>query len=145
MGSAWERLALKKTSAKVSAIRIQSLYEEYNFLIVFTAGFTPIPFKLFTVSAGAFEINFGLFILASIVSRSARFFLVAGLIKKYGEPIREFIDNYFTLYIFIKDWLYLWMWNAFLDVIFAIPIILGQGFKAIFSTWLGFWILKKLN
>jgi len=77
--------------------RIQSLYEEYNFLIVFTAGFTPIPFKLFTVSAGAFEINFGLFILASIVSRSARFFLVAGLIKKYGEPIREFIDNYFNL------------------------------------------------
>jgi len=57
----------------------------------------------------------------------------------------EFINNYFTFYIFIKDWLYLWMWNSFLDVIFAIPIILGQGFKAIFTTWLGFWILKKLN
>ena len=78
-------------------IRIQSLYEEYNFLIVFTAGFTPIPFKLFTISAGAFNINFSLFVLASIISRSARFFLVAGLIKKFGEPIREFIDNYFNI------------------------------------------------
>jgi membrane protein DedA with SNARE-associated domain len=66
-------------------------------LIVFTAGFTPIPFKLFTISAGAFNINFSLFVLASIISRSARFFLVAGLIKKFGEPIREFIDNYFNI------------------------------------------------
>ena len=66
-------------------------------MIVFTAGFTPIPFKLFTISAGAFDINFGLFLLASVVSRSARFFLVAGLIKKFGEPIREFIDKYFNL------------------------------------------------
>ena len=66
-------------------------------MIVFTAGFTPIPFKLFTISAGAFNINFPLFILASIVSRSARFYLVAGLIRKFGEPIREFIETYFNL------------------------------------------------
>jgi|TARA_B100000809_G_C15124916_1_gene525826 membrane protein YqaA with SNARE-associated domain len=77
--------------------KIKLLYDEYNFMIVFTAGFTPIPFKLFTISAGAFDINFGLFLLASVVSRSARFFLVAGLIKKFGEPIREFIDKYFNL------------------------------------------------
>ncbi len=66
-------------------------------MIVFTAGFTPIPFKLFTISAGAFNVNFLLFIFASIISRSARFFIVAGLINKYGDPIREFIDKYFNI------------------------------------------------
>jgi membrane protein YqaA with SNARE-associated domain len=77
--------------------RIQNLYNEWDFWVIFTAGFTPIPFKVFTVSAGAFDINFFMFIIASLVSRSARFFLVAGLIWKYGEPIRGFIDKYFNL------------------------------------------------
>ncbi len=76
---------------------IQVLYETWNFWIIFTAGFTPIPFKVFTISAGAFDISMVMFILASIISRSARFFLVAGLIWKYGEPIRSFIDKYFNL------------------------------------------------
>ena len=77
--------------------KIQTLYEKWNFWIVFTAGFTPIPFKLFTISAGAFKINFAAFVLASLVGRSARFFLVSGLIKKFGEPIHGFIDNYFNI------------------------------------------------
>jgi len=76
---------------------IKALYESWNFWIIFTAGFTPIPFKLFTISAGAFRVDFVMFVIASVVSRSARFFLVAGLIKVFGEPIREFIDKYFNL------------------------------------------------
>ena len=66
-------------------------------MIIFTAGFTPIPFKLFTISAGAFSIQFPMFILAGMISRSARFFIVALLIKKYGEPIKGFIDKYFNI------------------------------------------------
>jgi membrane protein YqaA with SNARE-associated domain len=76
---------------------IQEKYEIYNFLIVFTAGFTPIPFKIITISAGAFSVNFPMFLLASTVSRSARFFLVALLIRRFGEPITAFIDKYFNL------------------------------------------------
>ena len=76
--------------------RIQALYEQWNFWIVFTAGFTPIPFKLFTISAGAFNIHFPMFILGSIISRSARFFLIACLVKIFGEPILDFIDRYFN-------------------------------------------------
>ena len=76
---------------------IQSLYERWNFWIIFTAGFTPIPFKLFTISSGAFKINFLAFLIASTISRSARFFLVSGLIKKFGEPIQDFINSYFNL------------------------------------------------
>lgn len=75
---------------------IKVKYETWNFWVIFTAGFTPIPFKVFTVSAGAFDINFILFLIASTISRSARFLLVSGLIWKYGETIRDFIDNYFN-------------------------------------------------
>ena len=76
--------------------QIQDKYETWNFWIIFTAGFTPIPFKLFTITSGAFSINFPMFIIASTISRSARFLLVSGLIWKYGAPIQEFIDRYFN-------------------------------------------------
>lgn len=78
-------------------MEIQQKYNEYGFMIIFTAGFTPIPYKLFTISSGAFDINFPLFVFASALSRSARFFLVAGLIWKFGQPISNFIFKYFNL------------------------------------------------
>lgn len=73
--------------------KIGGLYDEYQFWIVFTAGFSPLPYKVFTVSAGVFGVNFPMFVLASVVSRSARFFLEALLLRKFGEPIREFIEK----------------------------------------------------
>lgn len=73
---------------------IAELYDTYNFWAVFAAGFTPIPYKLFTIAAGVFQISFPIFVFASIVSRSARFFLVAFLLKRYGKPIKRFIDHY---------------------------------------------------
>ena len=76
---------------------VRSLYESYNFWVVFTAGFTPIPYKLITIGAGVFEINFLIFMVASLVSRSARFFLVAALIRRFGPSIKDFIDSYFNL------------------------------------------------
>ena len=76
---------------------VGALYDKYNFWIVFTAGFTPLPYKLFTISGGLFHINFMMFLIASIVSRGLRFFLIAGLIWKFGAPIKSFIDKYFNL------------------------------------------------
>ena len=73
---------------------VQGLFAQYNFWIVFAAGFTPIPYKVFTIGAGVFQVNFPLFLLASAVSRSLRFFLVGGLIYHFGQPIRLFIDRY---------------------------------------------------
>ncbi len=75
--------------------RIQQLYHDYDFWIIFTAGFTPIPYKLFTIASGAFNVNIPMFLFASVVSRGARFFLVSLLLKKYGERIKAFIDKYF--------------------------------------------------
>ena len=76
---------------------VQDLYRQYDALAVGAAGFTPLPYKLFTITAGAFKINFVTFLLMSVVSRSARFFLVAALIYKFGAPVRHFIDRYFNL------------------------------------------------
>ena len=76
---------------------IQAMYNQWNFWIVFTAGFTPIPFKLITISAGTFNINFLMFLIASIISRGARFFIVASLIKVFGDTIKQFIEKYFNL------------------------------------------------
>lgn len=75
---------------------VQKMYNQYNFWIVFTAGFTPIPYKVITISAGAFNINILMFVIASIISRGARFFLVSFLIWKFGQQIRDFIDKYFN-------------------------------------------------
>lgn len=76
---------------------VGSLYDRFNFWIVFTAGFTPLPFKLFTIAGGMFSINFVMFIIASIVARGMRFFLIGWLIWRYGAPIKVFIDKYFNL------------------------------------------------
>jgi membrane protein YqaA with SNARE-associated domain len=85
--------------------QVQAEYEKWKFWIIFTAGFTFIPYKIFTISAGAFDIDFVMFMVASAISRSARFFLVAGLIWKFGNPIRGFIDKYFNLLAFLFGFL----------------------------------------
>jgi membrane protein YqaA with SNARE-associated domain len=76
---------------------IETLYKTYDAWAIGIAGFTPIPYKVFTISAGAFHINFAVFILASVISRSARFFIVGGLIYIFGPKIQVFIDRYFNI------------------------------------------------
>lgn len=75
---------------------IKTLYNQWDFWVIFTAGFTPIPYKVFTVTAGVFDINLAMFFIASLISRGARFFLVAFLIWKYGPGIKQFIEKYFN-------------------------------------------------
>ena len=77
--------------------RVQGLFAEYDFWVVFTAGFTPIPYKVITIGSGVFNINLPVFLVASVISRSLRFFLVAWLLHRYGSGMREFIDRYFNL------------------------------------------------
>lgn len=77
--------------------RVTGLYDEYGVPIVFAAGFTPIPYKVFTVAGGVAEINFPAFVATSVVGRGARFFLVAAVIRRYGTQAKDFIDRYFNL------------------------------------------------
>ncbi len=76
--------------------QIGELYNRYDTIAVFVAGFTPIPYKVATISAGVFNINIGAFVAASIVSRGARFFAVSLLIYLFGPKIKKFIDKYFN-------------------------------------------------
>ncbi|HUS71609.1 MAG TPA: YqaA family protein [Sedimentisphaerales bacterium] len=76
--------------------KFQNWYDEYDFWIVFTCGFTPLPYKVCTISAGVARISFLGFLIASTVSRSARFFIVAGLVGWKGERIRPVIEKYFN-------------------------------------------------
>ncbi len=76
---------------------IAQKYNEYSAWVVAIAGFTPIPYKVFTIAAGACKVNFPIFVIASAISRSARFFIVAGLFYFFGPPIKTFIDRYFNI------------------------------------------------
>ena len=80
---------------------IKEQFMEYGFLIIFTAGFTPIPYKIFSISAGINNISFPLFLLASIISRGLRFFIIAGLLHHYGDKVKLLIEKYFNKLSFI--------------------------------------------
>jgi membrane protein YqaA with SNARE-associated domain len=68
-------------------------YAAWGAWIILIKGLTPIPYKLVTIASGFAGYNFGLFVLLSIITRGLRFFLVAGLLYLYGEPIRNFIER----------------------------------------------------
>lgn len=95
--------------AQNSYDKVKLLFEKYDAWAIGIAGFTPIPYKIFTIASGAFKINFWVFITASIIGRSARFFMVGGLIRVFGPKIKEFLDRYFNL----------------LSILFVILLVLG--------------------
>ncbi|HUG27878.1 MAG TPA: YqaA family protein [Gemmatimonadales bacterium] len=74
---------------------VQEWYQRWDFWAVFLAGITPLPYKVFTLSAGVFQVSFPVFVVASMLSRGLRFFILAGLVYHYGQPIQGFIDRHF--------------------------------------------------
>jgi membrane protein YqaA with SNARE-associated domain len=78
--------------------RVQELYQGNAFLAILSAAFTPIPYKVFTIAAGVFEVGFLTLIIASTIGRSARFFMVGGAIYLFGAKVKILIEKYF-------DWL----------------------------------------
>ncbi len=75
------------------ATTFQEKYQEWGLWIILIKGLTPIPYKLVTIASGAAHFSFLVFILASIVTRGVRFFLVAGLLWQFGPPIRDFLER----------------------------------------------------
>ena len=96
---------------------VERHYQRWDVWAVAVAGFTPIPYKVFTISAGAFLLGFLRFVIASILSRSARFFLVAGLFYFFGSTINQFISRYFNI----------------LSILFIVLLILGFWFIKVSS------------
>ena len=76
----------------------QEIYQRNGVLAVLLAGgFTPLPFKVVTIASGALHMNLFDFVWASILARSMRFYIVAGLLWKFGAPIRSFMERHLTL------------------------------------------------
>lgn len=75
-------------------VELGRIYAENGFWALFAAGFSPIPYKLFTIAAGVFLLNIPLFILASAIGRGARFFLVAYLMHHFGQRYKDKIEKY---------------------------------------------------
>ena len=71
----------------------QSTFAEYGVEIILLKGLLPIPYKIITIACGAAAFSFPKFMAASLLTRGARFFLVAGLIRFFGEPVRDFIEK----------------------------------------------------
>jgi membrane protein YqaA with SNARE-associated domain len=92
---------------------VSTQYQNNAFTAIAVAGFTPIPYKVFTIAAGVCKVNIFTLILASALSRSARFFLIAGMFYLFGPKIKLFIEKYFNI----------------LTIIFVILLI--SGFVAI--------------
>jgi membrane protein YqaA with SNARE-associated domain len=88
---------------------VESYFLSYGGWAVAAAGFTPIPYKVFTIASGAVTLSFGTFIAASLAGRAARFYLVAALIFSFGPPVKEFIDRHFNV----------------LTVVFTVLLVLG--------------------
>ncbi len=78
---------------------VSKRYEQNEFITTLGAALTPIPYKVFTISAGVFKLNFATFVAASALGRSGRFFIESALIFVFGDKIKVFIDRYFNILI----------------------------------------------
>jgi membrane protein YqaA with SNARE-associated domain len=76
---------------------VRARYDEHAFLAIFGAAFTPIPFKVFTIASGVFEVALGTLLIASTLGRGARFFLVGSSIFFFGPKVKGLLERYFEL------------------------------------------------
>ena len=75
----------------------QAWYARWGLAVILIKGLTPIPYKIVTIASGAAQFSFPVFMAASLVTRGARFFLVAALLRLFGTPVRDFIERRLTL------------------------------------------------
>ena len=72
-------------------------FNDYGLWVILIKGLTPIPYKIVTITSGLAHFNFGLFVVASVITRGARFFVLAALLRYFGPPVREMIERRLTL------------------------------------------------
>jgi membrane protein YqaA with SNARE-associated domain len=75
----------------------QDWYGRWGLAVILIKGLTPIPYKIVTIASGAAKFSFPVFMAASLITRAARFFLVAALLRLFGTPVRDFIERRLTL------------------------------------------------
>ncbi len=95
LGKRFGRPLLNRFVKKEKVDRVERLFKTYGAWAVLLAAFTPLPFKIFTLTAGMLDLDRRSFVLAAIAGRGARFFLIGGLVFFYGESIQDFFAEYF--------------------------------------------------
>lgn len=95
VGRVGGRPILRKFVSEAKILLVKSYYNKYDIWAILVAALTPIPYKIFTISAGSFEISFKRFLLASVVGRGGRFFSVGIIIMIFGPVVKELLKNYF--------------------------------------------------
>ena len=78
---------------------LKQTYATWGWLVILVKGVTPIPYKLVTITSGALGYNFPLFVALSVLTRGARFFLVAGALNWFGDPLREAMERNFAVFV----------------------------------------------
>jgi membrane protein YqaA with SNARE-associated domain len=78
---------------------LREAYARWGALVILLKGLTPIPFKLVTIVSGLLGYNFGLFVLLSLVTRGARFFLLAAALNYFGDPLRLALERHFAVFL----------------------------------------------
>lgn len=73
------------------------MYAEWGLWVILIKGLTPIPFKIVTIASGAAGYNLAAFVAAAAITRAGRFFLIAALLKRFGAPVKDFIERRLTL------------------------------------------------
>jgi len=84
---------------KMEALKL--FYDKWGWAFILVKGLTPIPFKLVTIVSGVLGYNFALFVLLATITRGARFFLLAGLLTKFGEPIKAALERHFATFMIL--------------------------------------------
>jgi membrane protein YqaA with SNARE-associated domain len=90
-------ISLYGYAQKIDTVR--QFYQEWGAAFILIKGLTPIPFKLVTIVSGLLGYNFALFILLALITRGARFFILAALLNNFGEPIKAILEKHFGLFM----------------------------------------------
>jgi membrane protein YqaA with SNARE-associated domain len=78
---------------------LKETYARWGALVILIKGLTPIPYKLVTIVSGLLGYNFATFVLLSVVTRGARFFILAGALNRFGDPLRAALERHFALFL----------------------------------------------
>jgi len=95
------RPLIEKLTHKKIVEKVEASYQKYGLWAVAFAGFTPVPYKIFAICSGIFEIHLPSFIIVSFFARAARFFLISALIFFIGAHIKDYLIGYFNVFSII--------------------------------------------
>ncbi len=115
IGYTGKEAVLKRFVSEEKIRKVHDLFNRYESWAIFIAGFTPIPYKVFTIAGGVFYIKFWNFVLMSFISRGLRFFIVAGFVMYFGQRFMDYLDRFdlWTLVVVVLLLIIWWFYRKY--------------------------------